>query len=78
MKSRLSISFVVFRDLIDSAVEQMDNGPSMLQANEVKDYPNDDRKDHGPNDYLPCRQLLPSRQWKSDEWFHPSVQETNF
>jgi len=27
----------------------MVNAPLMLHANEVKDYPNDDRKDHSKN-----------------------------
>ena len=50
----------------------------MLQADEMKDYPNDERKDHGGNDYIPCRQPLPSRQRKPDESFNSPVQKANF
>jgi hypothetical protein len=41
-----------------------------LQAHQAKDYPKYGRKDHGGNYYIPCRQPLPSRQWKSCEGFY--------
>jgi hypothetical protein len=53
-----------------------------LTANEANEQLNDDRKDQGKNSRyeksIPFRQPLPSRQWKPDEWFDPSIQKTNF
>jgi hypothetical protein len=53
-----------------------------LTANEANEQLNDDRKEQGKNSRyeksMPFRQPLPSRQWKPDEWFDPSVQKNEF
>jgi hypothetical protein len=52
-----------------------------LTAKQLKYDRKDQGKDQGKNSrhekVIPFRQPLQSRQWKPDEWFDPSVQETN-
>lgn len=53
-----------------------------LTATEANEPLDNDRKEQGKHSRyeksIPFRQPLPSGQWKPDEWFHPSVQKTNF
>jgi len=53
-----------------------------LTGNQANEQLNDDRKDQGKNsryeNSIPFRHPLPSRQWKPDECFEPSVKKTNF